>query len=399
MGAIASEVDLARLGACPSCRADLAAEARAFRCNGCGARWPIVRGIPRFVDSENYVGSFGWEWRRHRRTQIAFEEGREAERTFAEKTGLGPDDVRGKLVLDVGVGTGRFADVVARWGGTVVGADLSLAVLSARANLARHAPRALVAQADLFHLPFKAESFDVVYSIGVLHHTPSTRDALRAIARFVKPGGVLAAAVYEESPAWDFSDRYRRFTVEMSHSFLHLLCHAAIPRRYAIDALMTLRPFLGYQVRAALPMSEHADAQWTILDTFDWYSPRFQWKHDESEVRRWFEELGFEDVRRMPERTMVSVRGRRPAAGPLATPSPSEERRQGALAPVPALLPPAGPLRDAALLALLAGEVARAVPAAFARAVFSELSAAFAGARRRLVPGARAGTNGREPGR
>src|SRR5262249_16388279 len=157
---------------------------------GCGRTWPIVHGIPRFVDSQFYAASFGWEWLRHRTTQIDSVTSQESERTFTECTGLTPDKVRGRRVLDVGVGTGRYSDVVARWGGSVVGIDLSQAVSSARKNLEKYGPNALVLQANLFHPPLKEGSFDIVFSIGVLHHTPSTRDALQSIARFAKPNGI-----------------------------------------------------------------------------------------------------------------------------------------------------------------------------------------------------------------
>jgi SAM-dependent methyltransferase len=352
---------LERIGACPRCRGALARETRAYVCASCRTRWPVVGGIPRFVDSQHYVGSFGWQWRRHRRTQIDSAVRVESEHTFAEKTGLRPEDVRGKVVLDVGVGTGRFSDVVARWGGIPVGVDLSLAVLSARRNLATDA---LVAQADLFALPFREDAFDHVFSIGVLHHTPSTRDAFRAIARHAKPGGTVAIAVYEDHPTfYRYSTRYRRATSEMSHPLLHLLSHAAVPLWHVEQAAKTLfgpfGPHVAGRLRTAFPIRDHADPLWRVLDTFDWYSPRFQWKHDEREVRRWFEELGFSDVRRMPETTMVSVRGTR-GPGPLATPPPSEERRSGALAPLPRWIPSGGALRDAALVALLAGEAAKA---------------------------------------
>jgi SAM-dependent methyltransferase len=343
---------LETLGACPRCRAPLCAGSSAYVCRGCGASWPIVRGVPRFVDSEHYVGSFGYQWRRHRTTQLDSRLQHESEETFASKTGLSPDDVRGKLVLDVGVGTGRFSDVVARWGGIPFGVDLSLAVLSARRNLSRY-PEAFVGQADLFRLPFRPESFDIVFSIGVLHHTPSTRDAFRAIAPLVKPGGVLAVALYEDCPthrpSYIVSERYRRYTVRLSHPVLHLLSHLAIPRHHLIVALRSLNDWVGSHVGLALPMSEPL---WRVLDTFDWYSPQYQWKHEEAEVRRWFEDLGFAEVRRLPEPTMVSVRGRRPA-GPLRAPPAGEERRRGELEPAPAWLPQARGLRDLVLVTML----------------------------------------------
>jgi SAM-dependent methyltransferase len=351
---------LEAIGACPGCRAPIERRGERYVCTTCGESAPLVRSIPRFVAGEHYAGNFGFEWRRHKRLQIDSARRAESERTFAEKTGLTPEDVKGRLVLDAGVGTGRFSDVVARWGGTPVGVDLSLAVESARRNLARY-PNALVLQGDIFRLPFREESFDIVFSIGVLHHTRSTREAFRSVARLVKPGGVVAAAVYEASPVWDQSDRYRRFTSHMSYSLLHLLAHASIANQHVLATARSLPhgEFLEAALFRALPTRRHKDPLWRVLDTFDWFSPQYQWKHEEREVKRWFSELGFEEVRRLPEDSMVSVRGVRPLAGPLRSPEPSVEQREGELAPLPPWVPGSRALRDPVLLALLAASVVR----------------------------------------
>ena len=355
-------VDLARIGACPTCRAGLRPEKDAFACLGCGRRWPIVKGIPRFVDSEHYVQSFGYQWRRHRRTQLV-DKSIDSETEFREKTGLTPETVRGKLVLDVGVGAGRFSDLIGRWGGTPVGVDLSLAVLSAQKTLAPYAPNAFVCQADAFHMPFKEESFDIVYSMGVLMATPSTRQAFRTIARFVKPGGIVATGLYEDfSDFLTYASRYRRYTTAMSHSLLHLLCYASIPIYTVLKVTRSIfGPVVTGQVEKALMIFMHEDPLWRVLGTFDWYAPRYQWLHEENEVKQWYEELGFEDVRRMPERTMVSVRGRRPASGPLKDPPPSDERCVNGPQSVPGWVPQSRALRDATLTTLLAVEVMRAL--------------------------------------
>jgi SAM-dependent methyltransferase len=368
---------LEEIGACPSCRERLARQDGGFACSGCGRSFPVLRSVPRFVSSEHYAGNFGFEWRRHRKLQIDSARQAESERTFAEKTGLTPADVKGRLVLDVGVGTGRFSDVVARWGGIPVGVDLSLAVESARRNLAHH-PRSLVVQGDVFALPFREESFDHVFSIGVLHHTRSTREAFRKIAPLVKPGGLVAAAVYEESPAWDYSDRYRRWTTRMSYPFLHFLSHVGVSHYHLLELARALPhgEFLRGNLYRALPTRIHRDPSWRILDTFDWFSPHYQWKHDEVEVKRWFSELGFESVERMPERSMVSVRGIRPR-GPLRAPEPSEERRAGGLPPLPSWIPEEQPLRDLMLLSLLGADLVRGHGEVF--------SSMLAEARRKLV--------------
>src|SRR5579872_5985842 len=127
--------DFLAIAACPTCRGTLLFERGAFRCAQ-GHVWPMKRGIPRFVGSEDYARNFGFEWRRHKKTQLDRAlKTNESERAFFEKTGLRPEDVRGKRVLDVGVGTGRYSDVIARWGGQPFGCDLSLAVETARHNL------------------------------------------------------------------------------------------------------------------------------------------------------------------------------------------------------------------------------------------------------------------------
>jgi SAM-dependent methyltransferase len=257
------------------------------------------------VETDSYVGSFSFEWTRHRRTQLDDETSRESEATFRAKTGLGPDDVRGRLVLDVGCGMGRFAEVVSRWGAAVVGVDLSLAVESAYANLGRR-PNVHILQADCFELPFAPGSFDVVYSIGVLHHTPDCAAAFRAIVPLLKPGGTLAVWLYPRMGTWERVARaYRRLTTRMPHRLLHALCYAAVPLYY-----LHRIPKMGAITQIILPTSMHPRARWRVLDTFDWYSPAYQSLHDPEEIRGWCDAAGLTDVRLLE--TPVAVRARRP---------------------------------------------------------------------------------------
>lgn len=308
-------LDLSDLLVCPGCGRPLPPEtawdAAGTRCSGCGTAVPLVRGIPRFVPSDAYAASFSFEWNRHRRTQLDGADSRESEEAFRLKTGLRPEDVAGRLVLDVGCGMGRFAEVVSRWGGRVVGVDLSLAVESAQANLgARENVRIL--QADLFHLPFPPGSFDVVYSIGVLHHTPDCEQATREILRFVRPGGRACVWVYGTMGPWElFARQYRRVTVRMPTRLLYALCHLAIPWHHVCRI-----PLLGPVLYVLLPVSRHPKPDWRVLDTFDWYSPRYQSLHTCPEVYRWFRAAGFEDI--ALQDVPVAVAGTRPARPPHA---------------------------------------------------------------------------------
>jgi SAM-dependent methyltransferase len=266
-----------------------------------------VSGVLRFVNDDSYAASFGDEWTWFPQTPLDhLQAGHdESRRTFLAKTGLAVSDLEGKTVLDVGCGMGRFTEVASASGARVVGMDLSRAVFSAEANLA-HRPNVAIVQGDALDPPFIDASFDVIYSIGVLHHTPDTRRAFLSLVRLLRPGGRMAIWVYssERRWRWALSDLYRRRTVKMPRERLLAWCRRVEPlgRFY--------RTRLGRYLHPLLPVSTHPQHDWRVLDTLDWYSPRFQWKHRWTEVEGWFEEAGLGEIRRgsIP----VSVWGRAP---------------------------------------------------------------------------------------
>ena len=258
-----------------------------------GHRYLVSKGIPRFVQSEYYVENFGFEWTTHGRTQLDTSTSDESERTFRAKTGFTPEELNGKLVLDVGCGMGRFSDVASRWGATVVGIDLSQAVEAAQRNLGGR-ENVHIAQADIFKLPFQDATFDFIFSIGVLHHTPDTKAAFDNLPRLLRSNGKIAIWLYTkyDDVQWRFSDVYRRVTPKLPARLLHTICYAAVPLYYPYKL-----PVLGMFLRLILPVSMHPRWEWRVLDTFDWYSPKFQWRHTYEEVFPWFEEHGLKDIR------------------------------------------------------------------------------------------------------
>lgn len=109
----------------------------------------------------------------------------------------------GRRVLEVGCGAGYDALKICEGGAAYTGIDLAPAnPARLRTHLAERgfAPRALCADAE--KLPFPSASFDVVFSNGVLHHTPDIAAALREIRRVLAPGGELWLVLYHRDSAF-----------------------------------------------------------------------------------------------------------------------------------------------------------------------------------------------------
>jgi SAM-dependent methyltransferase len=287
---------------CPTCKAqlDLAVETveakevieGVLTCTTCGKQYPISGGVPRFVPRDAYAESFGRQWNWFRTVQIdSLNRSSESEQALQATTGWKDDEYDGRRLLDAGVGAGRFAERAAAKGADVFGVDLTSAVDAAYRNIGSW-PNVHLFQADIFALPFREKTFDLAYSIGVLHHTPDTRAAFGHVAAAVKPGGKLAVYLYARYGAsHKASDVIRTITTRLPLSVMWVLSSAAIPLYYVYRI-----PALGKVLRLALPISMEPDPKWRWLDTFDWYTPKYQWKYLYPEVFRWFRENNFHDV-------------------------------------------------------------------------------------------------------
>lgn len=129
---------------------------------------------------------------------------------------MGFDKFAGARLLEVGCGMGTDLLQFARGGAKVTGVDLtSRSIEISRQHLAVCDERGDFAISDAETLPFADESFDVVYSNGVLHHTSDTVGAVRELHRVLRPGGLARVMLYHRGSAAFWGE------IILRHGLLH----------------------------------------------------------------------------------------------------------------------------------------------------------------------------------
>lgn len=109
------------------------------------------------------------------------------------------DDARGRDVLEIGIGLGADHQRFAQAGARLTGIDLTdRAVAHTRRRLSLFGLKSDLRVADAEALPFEEESFDCVYSWGVLHHSPDTARAVDEVWRVLRPGGTARVMIYHK---------------------------------------------------------------------------------------------------------------------------------------------------------------------------------------------------------
>lgn len=182
---------------------------------GGGHTYPITNGIPRFVERSSYNESWDYKW-------TAIDRGRGLNYRIADKSdpayelhdifdrnshgGRAWDHARDKMVLDIGCGVGQYSwRLMNEYApAKVVSVDLTRGIDIFRKIMHERFPhlkkKFLLVQGNVFTLPFAPESFDYVFSLGVLMHTGDTRKAVRCAAGMVKGGGQLNVWLYASEP-------------------------------------------------------------------------------------------------------------------------------------------------------------------------------------------------------
>ncbi|MCB1057413.1 MAG: class I SAM-dependent methyltransferase [Acidobacteria bacterium] len=261
-----------------------------------GFRLPDGEGVP---GEEDVLRSFSAEWLGYEWDGRSYWNLRPEEWFRCMRWTLGVDDhpIRGRRVLEVGIGVGATADHLSRTeGAEVVGVDLSHAVDAAAKSFGDN-PFLHVVQASAYALPLEPASFDFVYSFGVLHHTYSTVDGVRSVARMPASGGRLYVWVY--SPWDEERTPVRRLLMGLEKATRPVLWR--LPGPLQTVAILPLVPlYMGFQALRKLRGGAEGQAYYGFSDALhaarDRFTPRFIHRHTDEELAGWFREAGYGDL-------------------------------------------------------------------------------------------------------
>ena len=263
-----------------------------------GGGFPIHAGIPRLLPDttrgsaeQRTVEAFERQWRDFGDLERIF--GKKPEEMAANLVGarMGQriDEAwyAGKDVLDAGCGHGRYLHAFRSLGARVVGLDIGRG--PEEVGLAPIPGELEIVQGSVLAPPFQAASFDLVFSDGVIHHTPDAKAAYLALARLVRPGGALYVWVYPRE-GWfreAFFGTARAVTTRLPGFAVRWLSYALAP------LTIFVRSYSG---------TTFGKASWAECAqvVHDWIAPPIQTHHTPEEVAGWAAEAGLEACEELP---------------------------------------------------------------------------------------------------
>lgn len=339
----------------------------------CGMWYPVTNGIPRLFVSGSlrpYEGDFLDRWAEKIKGTLYslsdkthFESEKQVQKTFGYKWTKqywwGIDGTTAEFMeqwllprygwkdkehyknffmdktvcLDAGCGLGREALRMASVNpeALVIGLELSECVDEARKHVIyKNVKNVFFVQADLNHPPLAKGEIDFIISEGVLHHTPDTRKALEALTKLLSLNGEIGFYIYrKKAPLREYADDFIReklYGLDPEQSWKQVEPLTRLGKTLSeLDVSVEIEedvPLLGikagkydlqrliYYTMFKCFWNSKFSFEENVHINFDWYTPRFSWRHTEEEIKGWIYELGLVLTHQKIEESGITSRGK-----------------------------------------------------------------------------------------
>jgi len=252
---------------------------------------------------EKTVKSFGEEWTKF--NHFNEEEIRKAGDQYFDI--VSDKLIEGKYILDVGCGTGRWTKYLLNKAAFVECIDPSDAVYAA-AKLLRGYSNVRVSQAGAESIPFPDNSFDFVFSLGVLHHTPDTETAMRHCVKKVKGGGYFMVYLYYSLDnrgllfkiLYRTSDFFRRIICRLPSAIKKFICDLIAVFVYMPFVLITkfFRLIGLKKISKKIPLSYYADHSFRIIknDALDRFGTPLEQRFSKQQIKEMMQKCGLTNI-------------------------------------------------------------------------------------------------------